>query len=64
MYICVCNAIREDDLRKAARRHSGCSEEVYGAMGFEPQCSQCLSLADRILDEERENRLLGCFVPA
>ena len=29
MYICVCNAIRDTDLRQAARRHPGDADAVY-----------------------------------
>lgn len=53
MYVCICNAIRESDLRCAART-SGCDvEELYARMGKRPQCSQCLEDAEDIVAEER-----------
>ena len=60
MYICICNAIRECDLRHTARRCPGDAEAVYAALGKRPNCGQCLEEADEILLEERE----GAFVPA
>lgn len=53
MYICICNAIRESDLRDAAREHDGDADAVYAALGKTPQCGQCLDDAALILIEER-----------
>jgi bacterioferritin-associated ferredoxin len=53
MYICICNAIREKDLRAAARTCSGDVDAVYESLGFRPQCGQCLDEATDILIEER-----------
>lgn len=54
MYICVCNAIRESELRRVARQCSGDAESVYAALGKRPNCRQCLDDADEVLFEERE----------
>ncbi len=53
MYICICNAIRECDLRAAARCHAGDPDTVYEKLGKRPQCGQCLDEAAEILIEER-----------
>ena len=53
MIVCVCNAIREDDVRRAARCGASCAESAYRALGFEPQCRSCLCHADDIVREER-----------
>ena len=53
MYICVCNAIRENELREAARCHAGDADAVYAKLGCTPQCGQCLDEAAMILIEER-----------
>jgi bacterioferritin-associated ferredoxin len=53
MYICICNAIREKDLRSAALCCSGDAEAVYNSLGRQPQCRQCLDEAGDILSEER-----------
>ena len=54
MYVCICNAIRECELRKVARRTAGDAESVYAALGKRPNCRQCLDEAEDILFEERE----------
>jgi bacterioferritin-associated ferredoxin len=54
MYVCVCNAIRESELRHAARRTDGDAEAVYEALGCQPQCCMCLEEADEIIVEERQ----------
>lgn len=54
MYICICNAIKERDLRRAARCCPGDAEGVYAAMGKRPNCRQCLEEANEIVVEERE----------
>jgi bacterioferritin-associated ferredoxin len=54
VYICVCNAIRECELRRAAQHVPGDAEAVYAALGKRPNCGQCLVEADGIIDEERE----------
>ncbi|WP_338241213.1 (2Fe-2S)-binding protein [Aurantiacibacter hainanensis] len=57
MYTCVCNAIRECELRKAARQHRGGAESVYAKLGKRPNCGQCLEEADEVITEEREAML-------
>ena len=53
MYVCVCNAIREHELRHAARRTEGDAEAVYAALECEPQCGMCLDEANELIAEER-----------
>lgn len=53
MYVCICNAIRERDLREATLRCDGDAEEIYAFLGKTPQCRQCLEDANEIVNEER-----------
>ena len=53
MYVCICNAIRESELRRAANLCPGGAEATYAALGKVPQCRQCLDDAEDILFEER-----------
>ena len=53
MYICICNAIRETELRRAACEQRGDAEALYTRLGFAPQCRQCLEEADLIVEEAR-----------
>jgi bacterioferritin-associated ferredoxin len=61
MYVCVCNAIRESDIRacvtdKGARTPG----DIFRAMGAEPQCRQCVPDMRRIIAEAlRETEALG-----
>ncbi|HUQ13957.1 MAG TPA: (2Fe-2S)-binding protein [Novosphingobium sp.] len=54
MYVCICNAIRETELRAAARKVSGDAERVYAALGRPPQCRQCLGEAGHIICQARQ----------
>jgi len=61
VYICICNAIRESELRSAALTCSGDADAVYAALGRPPQCRQCLDEAAVILADERErSRMVTC----
>ena len=53
MYICICNAIREADLREAAIGCDGNAEATYAKLGKSPNCGQCLVKADKIIDALR-----------
>jgi len=52
MVVCVCNAIREKDLRDAARSGTGRPCDVYARLGRRPKCGQCLSFAQTIINSE------------
>ena len=55
MIICVCNAIREDELRAAAREGATEPLGAYKSLGCEPQCGCCLDYAQEVIDDERHN---------
>ena len=52
MYICVCNAIRESELRAVAPVSTGCPETAYAALGKTPKCGGCLCHAEAVLTDE------------
>ena len=54
MYVCICNAIRETELRRVAKHCAGDAEACYAALGKRPACGTCLDEAEAILFEERE----------
>ena len=54
MYVCICNAIREKDLRAATRCCRDGAEGLYARLGRTPQCRQCLDEATEIVADERE----------
>ena len=53
MIVCVCNAIREDDIRTAARNGAPCAEIAYRSVDCEVQCGHCLPYADDLIASER-----------
>lgn len=55
MFICICNAIREKDIRATARCNAGGAEDIYGLLGFQPQCRQCLEDAESVIADERSS---------
>jgi bacterioferritin-associated ferredoxin len=57
MYVCICNGIRESQIRGLARSVEGGPEQVYAALGRTPKCRQCLDTAGGILADERSSQL-------
>jgi bacterioferritin-associated ferredoxin len=53
MVVCICNAIKERDLRAAARSGASCPTSAYAACGKRPRCGQCFSFAREIIAAER-----------
>jgi len=51
--VCSCNAIRETQLREAARDGVACPIRAYAALGRRPRCGQCLPFARELLAEGR-----------
>jgi len=52
MVVCVCNAIRECEVRKAAQAGARCPASAYRSMGRKPRCGQCFSFAREIIGAE------------
>ncbi len=52
MVVCICNAIREHQLRDVARQcRTPC--QAYSALGCQAKCGACVVAARQILDETR-----------
>lgn len=52
MVVCVCNAIREAEVRNAVRQGASCPYTAYQSLGRRPKCGQCLPYARAIVEEE------------
>ena len=52
MYVCVCNAITDKQIRRAARNGASSVYELRGALGVAAGCGSCARTAQEILDEE------------
>jgi len=53
MIVCVCNAIRETQVRQAAREGASCPSSAYRCYGVKPRCGQCIPFAREIIATER-----------
>lgn len=53
MIVCVCNAIREKDIRAAARAGASCPSSAYAQNGRRPRCGQCFPFAREIIASEQ-----------
>ena len=52
MYVCVCNAITDKQIRRAARNGVTTLYELRGTLGVAAGCGSCARTAEEILDEE------------
>jgi bacterioferritin-associated ferredoxin len=51
--VCVCNAIRENQVRDIARAtRTDCPITAYAQLGCKPKCGQCLPFAREVLAKE------------
>jgi bacterioferritin-associated ferredoxin len=53
MVVCICNAIRESDVRAAARQGCATPCQVHRALGRPAKCGKCTTFTRTIIDEER-----------
>jgi bacterioferritin-associated ferredoxin len=49
MIVCVCNAIRESDVRQAALEGASSPSSAYGRFGARPRCGQCFPFARQVI---------------
>ena len=53
MIVCSCNAIRDTEVRSAARYGCPCPDSAYRSLGCEFQCGSCRDHVADIIAEER-----------
>lgn len=53
MILCVCNSLREADVRAAVRSGATCPMTAYRALGTKPKCGTCVPAARTIVNQER-----------
>ena len=52
MYVCICNAITDKQIRRAARNGVSSMYELRGTLGVAAGCGSCARTAQDILNEE------------
>jgi bacterioferritin-associated ferredoxin len=51
--VCVCNALRERQVREAARAAGqACAHRTYARLGAKVKCGQCLPYAREVIEGE------------
>lgn len=53
MVVCICNAIRERDIRDAVREGARTPSSAYAKIGRRARCGQCVLFAREIIRSER-----------
>lgn len=53
MIVCVCNAIKERQVREAARQGASSPARAYRNLGCQVKCGQCIPFARDIIGRER-----------
>lgn len=56
MFVCICNAYRDVEIREAARAGARCARDAYAALGAGPRCGRCLGDAQTLIDEAHGGR--------
>jgi len=52
VYVCVCNALKERDVKQAARAAgTSCPRAAYAQLGAKVKCGQCLPFAREVVGQ-------------
>ncbi len=51
MFVCLCNAYRDAEIREAARFGARRAKDAYAVLGRGPRCGRCLAFAQGLIDE-------------
>jgi len=52
MYICLCNALTDRDVRAGCENSGGSVAMVYRTLGCQPQCGKCVPLVRQMLRQQ------------
>lgn len=56
MYVCICNAVTDKDIRRAAANGADTLYELQDRLGVASCCGSCADQATEILDEAQSRR--------
>ena len=60
MYICLCNAVTEGQVRECAQGEGACSlEELIATLGVGAGCGRCRDCAAKVLAEARSEAIIA-----
>lgn len=52
MYVCICNGIREKDVKKAVNSGATTVGRVFKSQGCKAECAQCVNCIRNVIDSE------------
>lgn len=58
MYVCVCNAITDREIRQCADLGACSISELSSCLGVATNCGRCAQTAQQVLDEHAASRAL------
>ena len=56
MYVCICNAVTENMIRRAASEGARSLDDLTRATGCASGCGSCADLAEQVLRQARQQR--------
>jgi len=56
MYVCICNAVTENMIRRAASEGARSLDDLTRATGCAGGCGSCAELAEQVLRQARQQR--------
>ena len=42
MFVCICNALKEQEMAGAVQQGASCALDVYKSLGCQPVCGRCV----------------------
>jgi bacterioferritin-associated ferredoxin len=64
MYICICNAITEREVKACVERGACSLDELAFELGVGSGCGRCRECATQLLQEARREDTVASYVPA
>ncbi len=62
MYVCICNAVTDKEIRQAVRLGATSVKHLKESLGVASSCGKCASCAKAIIKEERPSSCGGTFM--
>jgi bacterioferritin-associated ferredoxin len=64
MYVCVCNAVTDRQIRSQSECGRGTVAEIYRALGITVKCGKCVRTAKCIIDDAQAEAGASALCPA
>ena len=57
MYVCICNAVTETDIKNAVKEGANCMHHLQSKLGASSQCGSCACDVSACLDRALEKQM-------